>query len=89
MTDTLSDTEKYLENRYRERSAGARVEMACGMFSAAVQLARAGIRATEPGLTEPELRVRLLERLYGDDLPREVLAALSDRLRRSSLGRHE
>ncbi|MDO8677158.1 MAG: hypothetical protein Q7R30_01130 [Acidobacteriota bacterium] len=81
MSDTLAGTEAYLETRYRERSAGERVEMACGMFSAAVQLARGGICASEPGLSEPELRIRLLRRLYGDELPREFLAAVSARLR--------
>jgi len=81
MSDTLAATEAYLETRYRERSAGERVEMACGMFSAAMQLARAGICASEPGLSEPELRIRLLRRWYGDELPREFLAVVSARLR--------
>ena len=80
MSDTLAATEAYLETRYRERSAGERVEMACGMFSAAVQLARAGICMSEPGLSELELRIRLIKRFYGDEFPPEFLAAVAARL---------
>ena len=82
MSDTLAATEAYLDERYRTVTPGQRIEMACGMFTTAVQLARAGICAAEPELPESEIRVRLLTRLYARDLPAEVLAHLSDRLRR-------
>lgn len=80
MSDTLPATERYLDDRYRRLTPGQRVEMACGMFSAAVELARAGILAAEPQLGRREIRVRLLRGLYADDLPRNVLDALSARL---------
>lgn len=85
MSDTLARTEAHLETRYRERSAGQRIEMACGMFAAAVAIARAGICAAEPGLPESEIRVRLLARLYAGELPPELLAHISDRLRQAAM----
>lgn len=84
MSDTLASTELYLDERYRRLTPGQRIEMACGMFSTAVQLARAGVCAAEPGLGESEIRVRLLERLYSEDLPGESIAAISARIRASA-----
>ena len=81
MNDTSASTETYLESRYRERTPGQRIEMACGMWTAAVTMARAGIRAAAPGLREPEQRVMLLERLYGGDLAPAVMTALVARMR--------
>ena len=54
--------------------------MALGMFSGAVALARAGICAAEPGLPEPEIRVRILRRLYAGDLDAVDLRAVEQRM---------
>jgi hypothetical protein len=68
MSDTLGHAEAYLEEGYSRLTPGRRIEMACGMWTTAVELARAGIRRAEPGLTEAEIRVRLVRRLYAQDL---------------------
>lgn len=81
MSDTLAATEAYLAERYRNLTPGQRIEMACGMFTAALHLARAGILAAEPRLKEAEIRGRLLQRLYAEDLPSADLAAVSARIR--------
>ncbi len=77
MNDTSAGTDAYLEERYRQLTPGQRIEMACGMWTAAVGLARAGICAAEPGLTETEIRARLVRRLYGHDLEPAVIERLS------------
>jgi len=81
MSDTLGNAEAYLEERYRRLTPGRRIEMACGMWTTAVELARAGIRRAEPGLTEAEIRVRLVRQLYAQDLGSlgvETLIAVMD-----------
>lgn len=84
MSDTLTETDAYLDARYRERSPGERIEMTCGMFQTAVQMARAGICAAEAGLSESEVRVRLLARLHGDDLSPAMLEKIASRIRRAA-----
>lgn len=81
MSDTLPHAEAYLEARYRERTPGQRIAMACGMYATAVALARAGIVAAEPSLAESEVRLRVFERMYRDDLPPHVIAAVAARVR--------
>lgn len=82
MSDTLGHAEAYLDERYRRLTPGRRIEMACGMWATAVELARAGIRRAEPGLTEAETRLRLVRQLYAQDLGSlgvETLIAAMDR----------
>lgn len=81
MSDTLPETEAYLAKRYRQLTPGRRIEMACGMWTAAVEMARAGIRATNPTIAAGEERVRLLERLHGRELPQEFLEGIAARIR--------
>jgi len=76
MSDTLAATEAYLAARYDELTPGQRIEMACGMWAAAVSMARAGLGDAAAGLTESEQRVTLLERIHGGDLEPTVMAAL-------------
>jgi hypothetical protein len=83
MSDTSAATEAYLTARYRELSPGQRIEMACGMWTTAVAMARAGIGAAAAGLSESEQRVMLVERLYAGDLAPAVMSALIARLRRA------
>lgn len=86
MSDTLAKTEAFLEERYRQLTPGQRIEMACGMWTTAVALARAGICASEPGLTEAEIRVRLVRRLHAQDAGSPAVdkcfAAIGDRASR-------
>ena len=70
--------------RYRRmilaRSPSERLAMACGMFSAAKTLVRAGI-VSECGGTEPEdLRRRIFLRLYGGDFEPTKLKKILKRL---------
>lgn len=81
MSDTLATTEAYLTARYRELSPGQRIEMACGMWTTAVTMARAGIGDAAAGLSESEQRVMLVKRLYAGDLAPAVMSALIARLR--------
>jgi hypothetical protein len=53
--------------------------MACGMFTTAMRVARAGILAAEPDLGEPAIRLRLLQRFYGDELPHDVMVEVVGR----------
>ena len=84
MSDTLTEADACLDARYRERSPGERIEMALGMFQAALHMARAGVCAAEAGLSEPEVRVRLLARLHGDDLPPAMREERATRTRRAA-----
>lgn len=82
MNDTSATTEAYLAARYGELTPGQRIEMACGMWATAVRMARAGLGDAAAGLSEPEQRVMLLERLHDGELAPEVMSALIARIRR-------
>jgi hypothetical protein len=82
MNDTSPEVETYLAGRFAALLPGERVAMACGMFSTAMRVARAGILAAEPGLDEPAIRLRLLQRFYGDELSQVVMMAVASRCRR-------
>jgi hypothetical protein len=64
-----------------QRSGSDRVRMACEMFDLARTLAMAGIRAAEPSIGHHDMRVRLFERLYGDDFSEEERARIVATLR--------
>jgi len=51
------------------------------LFSVGGGMARAGLGDAAAGLSEPEQRVMLLERLYGGDLSPLVMSALIARIR--------
>ena len=55
--------------------------MACEMFTLARALMVANIRAGVPDITARELRVKIFERTYGDDLDLEERARIIARLR--------
>lgn len=82
MSDTDSGVASFLRTALAQRTEGERLQMACGMFGTAVRLARAGILAESPGLTEVEVRVRVLRRLYASDLGEVALAAIEHRIRK-------
>jgi hypothetical protein len=55
--------------------------MACEMFDLARALAVAGIRTGEPTISGRDLRVRLFERLYGEDFSEDERARIIATLR--------
>lgn len=72
MTDTSAEVEAMLTARYRALSPKTRLRMATAMFSSGKRMAVAGVLATEGEQSAAMLRRRLLDRLYGDELPRDV-----------------
>ena len=72
MTDTSPDVEAMLTDRYRALSPGSRLRMATAMFSSGKRLALAGVLAAGGDHSSAALRRRLLDRLFGDELPRSV-----------------
>ncbi len=72
MTDTSDEIETLLADRYRALSPGTRLRMATTMFSTGKRMALAGVRAVGGEQSAAALRRQLLDRLYGDELPRDV-----------------
>ena len=81
VTDTTPDVEARLAALFATRSGSDRVRMACEMFTLARALMVANIRAQAPDITATELRVKIFERSYGDDLDLEERARIIARLR--------
>lgn len=79
--ETTPDVETRLAELFRRRSGSDRVVMACGMFDCARALIESNIRTAAPDITETELRVRMLSRLYGEDVSVERLDRIARRLR--------
>ena len=67
----MKDTSDAVEAKFREmvlaRSPAERLAMACGMFTTAKALIRAGLLQECGDLDRAELRRRIFFRLYGDD----------------------
>ena len=82
MTDTPPDVEARLAALYAQRSGSDRVGMACEMFALARALVVANIRADTPDISAADLRVKIFERTYGDDLVPDDRARVIARLRR-------
>ena len=78
--DTPADAEARVEALLRRRSGSDRIVMACEMFDCARALVEARIRASRPDVTDSELRVGVLHRLYGDELSAARLARIGARL---------
>ncbi|MFA5190585.1 MAG: hypothetical protein WC740_07665 [Verrucomicrobiia bacterium] len=64
MTDTPANVERMVREKLMSRSGEERFVMGALMFDAAREMILASF---PPGLTEPELKRRLCERLYGAD----------------------
>jgi hypothetical protein len=75
MSDTSIEIEQLQRRLMMERSPGARLRMATGMFRTARALAAAGARARLGPLTEAALRRELLLRFFGVD---EAFQAATD-----------
>ena len=76
MKDTAQDVDTAFTAMFGALTAGDRLRMTCRMFDEAKALAVANIRASYPGISEAELRVKLFERLYLDDFTPEALARI-------------
>ena len=81
MTDTSPETTAAFDALLAQRSGSDRVRMACEMFDLARALAVAAIRIAEPATSGRDLRVRLFERLYGEDFSEEERARIIATLR--------
>lgn len=81
MNDTSPEIAAEFDALMAQRCGSDRVRMACEMFDLAQRLAVAGIRADDPTIADKRLRVRLFERLYGDDFSEESRARIAAMLR--------
>jgi hypothetical protein len=81
VNDTPPDVARRVRDLSQRRSPGERVLMACSMFDMAKALAEAGIRATSPGISEIDVRIRLFDRFYGRDFGPADRTAILDRIR--------
>jgi hypothetical protein len=67
-SDTSPDAEQRLIARWREMSAGQKLELALSMSHTVRQLALAGVRKRFPGATPRELQLRFAILMLGPDL---------------------
>lgn len=80
MNDTSPAIAERLDRLYLARTPSARVRMATSMFTTAKRLAIAGLGAAGVTGSSRELRMGLLERLYGDEIPLQVRREIAERL---------
>lgn len=80
MTDTPPEVANRLQSLYAAQSGSARVRMMCEMFSLARALIVADLRRREPEISEQELRIRIFERTYGEDLTDAQRCRIIERL---------
>ena len=81
MNDTPPDVRATFTALLMQRSAGERVMMAFEMFDMARTLMTAYIRTHHPGIAEPELRVLIFERTYGNDFAEADRSRIVRRIR--------
>ena len=90
MEDTSPEIAEMMRERLMALSGSERMEMASRMFDAAREMVLASF---PPGLSETEIKIRLCERLYGDEVNQkgfaEHLRALerADQAKKSESGR--
>jgi hypothetical protein len=66
--DTRRDARRVHIAALRRLGAAARVELALRMSSEARRISVEGIRSRDPGVSEPEARLRMLRRVLGEEL---------------------
>ena len=81
MTDTSPDVQARFDELMRQRSGSDRVRMMSDMFDFAKALVLSNLRETHPDASDAELRVLLLDRLYGDEIDPAQRASIVARLR--------
>ena len=82
MDDTSPNLKKLVREQLLARSATERVQMGSRMFDAARAMVLASF---PPDLPEIEKKVRLCERLYGDEVDIDGFGSLSHKTRESRL----
>ena len=82
MNDTAPDVQEKLNALFAQRSGSERVRMVCEMFDFARSLIAGNILDTDPHISPTELRVKIFERTYGDDVDSVTRARVIARLRR-------
>jgi hypothetical protein len=82
MKDTINDSEVAFARRFASVEPIDRLRMVSEMFESAKRLIAASVRSTEPDISEVELRVRIFDRLYGDDFDDATKVKLRAALRR-------
>lgn len=81
MTDTPDDIAARMTALIMERAEGERAMMAFEMFDLARALMTADIRASHPGISDRELRVKIFERTYGSDFDAPARARIAHAIR--------
>lgn len=84
MNDTPPEVEARVRALMAARSGSDRVRMACEMFTMARALMVADIRSHEPDISDASLRVRIFERLYGDEFDATTRARIGAALRKTT-----
>jgi len=79
VNDTHPDIEREFHALLMARSGEERLKMGADMFSSSAALMRAGITASFGELTEIQMREKLLERLYGDEVSAAVRREIAAR----------
>ncbi len=82
MRDTPPEVAALHRRLLLQRSGEERLRMGCAMFDAARALVRASLASSAAAGRGGDLRVQLLRRTYGRDLPPDVLARVEERLGR-------
>ena len=85
MNDTNPEVAALIRQKLNERSGAERITMASGMFEAAKAMVLASFPA---GLTEIEVKRRLVERIYGDEVDIEGFVEYLRALYRDPEGHH-
>jgi len=83
--DTPPDVAARVTALLMQRSEGERAMMAFQMFDLARALMTSDLRARHPGITDPDLRVKIFERTYGRDVDESAHAGIAQRNRALSL----
>ena len=78
---TLPEDDPVYRRMIMALSPGERVAMACGMFSEAMALVRAGIISEHGGREPADLRRRIFLRFYGSDFEPAELGKILKHLR--------
>lgn len=86
MNDTAPSIAATWDRLLMARPPGERMRMACAMFTVARLCVRGGITASEPGLSEADLRVRELRRLYGNEFDSSTMMLIEQRVRAVAQG---
>ena len=84
MNDTPQDIAATFAGLLKQRTEGERAVMAFEMFDLARALATSDIRASNPGISDAELRVRIFQRTYGSDFDATEAARITTRIRASA-----